>query len=153
MFHAQDFDLCGKHSIDHDIALMRDQLIGAAPAADAAESRMRCERRHFVLDEVHHFLRVRWTIFGNVLSDFDQVVNGLFFPVNGAHACALCFLDRGTNLAHRLVMRNDRARVVYRFLYLGFEPSRICCSLVRILHGGSAVWPSFDAGNVVRIVV
>jgi len=152
MLNAQDFDFLRQHPIDHDIAFVRHQLVGAALAASAVDVWMGGERRHLVLDEADHFSGAGRAVLGDVLADFDQVVDGLFFPVDNVHALPLSQLDRGPHLAHRLVMRDRRAGVVERLLHLGLEPFCVGGSSVRLLHCGGAI-RALGGGDAVRVVV
>ena len=101
---------------------MRYQLIGAALPAGAADTWMRGKWHHFFFDKINHFFCIGRTILGNMLTDFYQVVDGMFFPLDGVHARPLNELDRGAHLTHRLVMRNAWADVLDRLLHLGLKP-------------------------------
>ena len=54
MLDAQDFYFLDHHPIDHDMAFVRQQLVGAVLAASAAAVRMCRQRCCRALDEVNH---------------------------------------------------------------------------------------------------
>ena len=152
MLDAQNFDFLGQYPVDHDIAFVRHQLVGATLAASATDVRMGSERNHLVLDEVNHFPGAGWAVLGDMLADPDQVVYGLFFPVDDVHALPLWQLDRGAHLAHRLLMRDGRPGVINGLLHFGLEPFRIGGRRVRVLHGGGAI-RALGGCDAVRVVV
>ena len=102
--------------------------------------------------QLNHFTGVGRAVPGDVLADSDQIIDGLFFPMDDVHALPLRQLDCCPYLAHRFVMRDGRAGVVERLLYLGLEPFRVGRGGVRILHRSGAV-RTLGGGGAVRVVV
>ncbi len=80
------------------------------------------ERRNFAFDEIDHFGRIRRTFPGNVLTDLNQIVNGLPLPMNGMHAPLSRLFNGSAYLLHCLVVIDGWTGIVNCLLHLGFQP-------------------------------